>query len=310
MIVAQGLTKTYGAKTAVDGISFSVEPGRVTGFLGPNGAGKSTTMRMILGLDRPTAGSVSVNGHRYQDSRAPLREVGALLEARALHPGRSARNHLRWLAVSNGLPTTRVDDVLDLVGLESVADQRVGRFSLGMGQRLGIAVALLGSPPVVVLDEPVNGLDPEGIRWVRTLARQLAEEGRTVFISSHLMSEMALTADHLVVIGRGTVLADCSMSEFIAEHAASYVRVLSPQRGEVADLLLRHGLDVAVHDEELRVQGLDAPAIGELVGKSGLFLHELTLVRSSLEDAFMTLTADSVEYSARNAAATTAGIAR
>jgi ABC-2 type transport system ATP-binding protein len=310
MIVAQGLTKTYGAKTAVDAISFSVEPGRVTGFLGPNGAGKSTTMRMILGLDRPTAGSVSVNGHRYQDARAPLREVGALLEARALHPGRSARNHLRWLAVSNGLPTTRVDDVLELVGLESVADQRVGRFSLGMGQRLGIAVALLGSPPVVVLDEPVNGLDPEGIRWVRTLARQLAEEGRTVFISSHLMSEMALTADHLVVIGRGTVLADCSMSEFIAEHAASYVRVLSPQRGEVADLLLRHGLDVAVHDEELRVQGLDAPAIGELVGKSGLFLHELTLVRSSLEDAFMTLTADSVEYSARNAAATTAGIAR
>jgi ABC-2 type transport system ATP-binding protein len=310
MIVAQGLTKTYGAKTAVDGISFTVEPGRVTGFLGPNGAGKSTTMRMILGLDRPTAGTVTVNGHRYQDSPAPLREVGALLEARALHPGRSARNHLRWLAVSNGLPTTRVDDVLDLVGLESVADQRVGRFSLGMGQRLGIAVALLGSPPVVVLDEPVNGLDPEGIRWVRTLARQLAEEGRTVFISSHLMSEMALTADHLVVIGRGTVLADCSMSEFIAEHAASYVRVLSPQRGEVADLLLRHGLDVAVHDEELRVQGLDAPAIGELVGKSGLFLHELTLVRSSLEDAFMTLTADSVEYSARNAAATTAGIAR
>jgi ABC-2 type transport system ATP-binding protein len=310
MIVAQGLTKTYGARTAVDGISFSVEPGRVTGFLGPNGAGKSTTMRMILGLDRPTAGTVTVNGHRYQDSPAPLREVGALLEARALHPGRSARNHLRWLAVSNRLPTSRVDDVLDLVGLESVADQRVGRFSLGMGQRLGIAVALLGSPPVVVLDEPVNGLDPEGIRWVRTLARQLAEEGRTVFVSSHLMSEMALTADHLVVIGRGTVLADCSMSEFIAEHAASYVRVRSPQRGEVADLLLRHGLDVAAHDEELRVQGLDAPAIGELVGQSGLFLHELTLVRSSLEDAFMTLTADSVEYSARNAAATTAGIAR
>jgi ABC-2 type transport system ATP-binding protein len=315
VIAARGLTKTYGAKNAVDGIDFTVEPGRVTGFLGPNGAGKSTTMRMILGLDRPTAGSVTVNGRRYADSPAPLREVGALLEARALHPGRSARDHLRWLATSNAIPTRRVDDVLALVGLEGVAGQRVGKFSLGMGQRLGIAVALLGDPPVVVLDEPVNGLDPEGIRWVRTLARQLAEEGRTVFVSSHLMSEMALTADHLVVIGRGRILADCSTSEFIADHAASFVRVRSPRTGEVADLLRRHGLDVAVHeDDELRVQGLDAPAIGELVGKSGLFLHELTLVRSSLEDAFMTLTADSVEYSATTPVVagvpTTAGIAR
>ena len=239
MIVAPGLTKTYGAKPAVDGISFTVEPGRVTGFLGPNGAGKSTTMRMILGLDRPTAGSVTVNGRRYADSPAPLREVGALLEAQAVHPGRSARNHLRWLAASNGIPAERVDEVLELVGLEKVAGQRVGKFSLGMGQRLGIAVALLGDPPVVVLDEPVNGLDPEGIRWVRNLARQLAAEGRTVFVSSHLMSEMALTADHLVVIGRGKVLADCSMSEFIADHATSYVRVRSPQRGEVADVLRR-----------------------------------------------------------------------
>jgi len=310
MIVARDLTKTFGTTTAVDGISFTVEPGRVTGFLGPNGAGKSTTMRMILGLDRPTAGSVTVNGHRYQDSPAPLREVGALLEARALHPGRSARDHLRWLAVSNGIPTARVDEVLHLVGLDAVAGKRVGKFSLGMGQRLGIAVALLGDPPVVVLDEPVNGLDPEGIRWVRTLARDLAAEGRTVFISSHLMSEMALTADHLVVVGRGRILADCSMSEFIADHASSYVRVQSPQLGEVAGLLRRHGLDVAVHDEELRVQGLDAAAIGELVGKTGLLLHELTLVRSSLEDAFMTLTADSVEYSASTAAPTPAGIAR
>jgi ABC-2 type transport system ATP-binding protein len=306
MIVARSLTKTYGDKAAVDGVTFTVEPGRVTGFLGPNGAGKSTTMRMILGLDRPTAGSVTVNGRRYQDFPAPLREVGALLEARALHPGRSARDHLRWLAASNGIPRSRVDEVLGLVGIEAVADTRVGKFSLGMGQRLGIAVALLGDPPVVVLDEPVNGLDPEGIRWVRTLARQLAAEGRTVFVSSHLMSEMALTADHLVVVGRGRILADCSMSEFIAEHAASYVRVASPQRGEVAELLRRHGLDVVVHDEELHVQGLDAASIGELVGKSGLLLHELTLVRSSLEDAFMTLTADSVEY----AAAPTAGIAR
>jgi ABC-2 type transport system ATP-binding protein len=310
MICAQALTKTYGPKTAVDGISFTVEPGRVTGFLGPNGAGKSTTMRMILGLDRPTSGSVTVNGRRYVDSPAPLREVGALLEARALHPGRSARDHLRWLAVSNAIPRSRIDEVLDLVGLEAVAGQRVGTFSLGMGQRLGIAVALLGNPPVVVLDEPVNGLDPEGIRWVRNLARQLAAEGRTVFVSSHLMSEMGLTADHLIVVGRGTVLADCSMSEFIADHAASFVRVRSPQRTEVADLLRRQGLDVAVGDDELRVQGLDAAAIGELVGTNGLYLHELTLVRSSLEDAFMTLTADSVEYSAHPTSATPAGTAR
>src|SRR3954471_10330174 len=298
MIEARGLTKNFGSKVAVDGLSFTVQPGRVTGFLGPNGAGKSTTMRMVLGLDRPTAGSVTVNGHSYADSPAPLREVGALLEARALHPGRTARNHLRWLAASNGIPRKRIDEVLDLVGLEAVADQRVGRFSLGMGQRLGIAVALLGEPPVVVLDEPVNGLDPEGIRWVRTLARQLAEQGRTVLISSHLMSEMALTADHLVVIGRGRVLADCSMPEFIARHAASFVRVRSPQPADVADLLRRQGLDVVDEDDELRVQGLDPAAIGELVGKSGLYLHELTLVRSSLEDAFMTLTAGSVDYSA------------
>ncbi len=302
MIAASRLTKTYGSRTAVDGVTFTVAPGRVTGFLGPNGAGKSTTMRMIMGLDRPTAGSVTVNGHRYQDSPAPLREVGALLEARALHPGRTARDHLRWLAVSNAIPAARVDEVLDLVGLTAVAGQRVGRFSLGMGQRLGIAAALLGDPPVVVLDEPVNGLDPVGIRWVRTLARQLAAEGRTVFVSSHLMSEMALTADHLLVIGRGRILADCSMSQFIAEHASSYVRVASPQRGEVADLLRRQGLDVAVHDSELHVQGLDAAAIGELVGSHGLLLHELTLVRSSLEDAFMTLTASSVEYRAGTAA--------
>ncbi len=299
MIVARGLTKTYGTTTAVDGVDFTVEPGRVTGFLGPNGAGKSTTMRMVLGLDRPTAGSVTVNGRRYADSPAPLREVGALLEARALHPGRSARDHLRWLAASNALPARRVDDVLDLVGLTQVAGKRVGTFSLGMGQRLGIAVALLGDPPVVVLDEPVNGLDPEGIRWVRTLARQLAAEGRTVFVSSHLMSEMALTADHLLVIGRGRILADCSTQQFIADHAASYVLVRSPQQAAVAEVLVGEGLDVtAGPGGDLHVQGLDAAAVGELVGRHGLLLHELTLVRSSLEDAFMTLTADSVEYSA------------
>ncbi|MBN1091949.1 ABC transporter ATP-binding protein [Blastococcus sp. TML/M2B] len=302
MIDVSGLTKKYGAKTAVDGISFTVAPGRVTGFLGPNGAGKSTTMRMVLGLDRPTAGRVTVNGRAYRDAPAPLREVGALLEAKALHPGRSARDHLRWLAASNRIPDARVDEVLGLVGLEAVAGTRVGKFSLGMGQRLGIAVALLGDPPVVVLDEPVNGLDPEGIRWVRTLARQLAAEGRTVFVSSHLMSEMALTADHLVVIGRGRILADCSMPDFIAEHAASFVRVRTPQRGAVTDLLRAAGADVLAVDDELRVQGLDAAAVGELVAGTDLRLHELTLVRSSLEDAFMTLTASSVEYSARTGA--------
>ncbi|WP_346622347.1 ABC transporter ATP-binding protein [Blastococcus montanus] len=302
MIEARELTKRYGTRTAVDGVSFTVHPGRVTGFLGPNGAGKSTTMRMLLGLDRPSAGSITVNGRAYADYPAPLREVGALLEARALHPGRSARDHLRWMAASNGIPVRRIDEVLDMVGLTDVAGQRVGRFSLGMGQRLGIAVALLGDPPVVVLDEPVNGLDPEGIRWVRRLTRNLAAEGRTVFLSSHLMAEMALTAEHLVVIGRGRVLADCSMPDFIAEHAASYVRVRAPQQTEVADLLRRQGLDVVVQEQELRVQGLDAAAIGELIGKRGLLLHELTLVRSSLEDAFMTLTADSVEYHASTAA--------
>ena len=301
MITVDRLTKQYGPATAVDDVTFTAAPGRVTGFLGPNGAGKSTTMRMVLGLDRPTAGTVTVNGHSYADSPAPLREVGALLEARALHPGRTARNHLRWLAASNGIPRTRIDEVLDLVGLDSVADQRVGRFSLGMGQRLGIAVALLGEPPVVVLDEPVNGLDPEGIRWVRTRARELAGQGRTVLVSSHLMSEMALMADHLIVVGRGRMLADCSMAEFIADHAASYVRVRSPRPADVEALLRRAGLDVDRQGDELRVQGMDAAGIGELVGRAGLHLHELTLVRSSLEDAFMTLTADSVEYAAHPA---------
>jgi len=300
MIHAHGLTKIFGDTTAVDGIDFTVEPGRVTGFLGPNGAGKSTTMRMILGLDAPTRGTVTVNGHRYAESPAPLREIGALLDAHALHPGRSARDHLRWMAASNGIPTTRVGEVLDLVGLDSVGGRRVGKFSLGMGQRLGIAAALLGDPSVVVLDEPVNGLDPEGIRWVRSLARQLADEGRTVFVSSHLMSEMSLMADHLLVIGRGRILADCSMQEFMVDHAASYVRVQAPESSRVEALLTEKGADVTRHDGELRVQGIDAPAVGEIVAAHSLVLHELTLVRSSLEDAFMTLTADSVEYHAKS----------
>lgn len=298
-IRATHLTKRYGDVAAVDGIDFTVEPGRVTGFLGPNGAGKSTTMRMILGLDAPTAGEVTVNGHQYVDAVAPLREIGALLEAHAIHPGRSAHDHLRWLAASNKIPQRRVAEVLDLVGLDGVAKRRAGKFSLGMGQRLGIAAALLGDPPVVVLDEPVNGLDPEGIRWVRALARQLADEGRTVFVSSHLMSEMALMADHLVVIGRGRILADCSMPEFLAEHAASYVRVRGPGLVELGRLLQRSGGDVVREDDELRVTGITAADVGEAVAREGRVLHELTLVRSSLEDAFMTLTADSVEYHAR-----------
>ncbi|UPK74782.1 ABC transporter ATP-binding protein [Nocardioidaceae bacterium SCSIO 66511] len=298
MIVANALTKTYGSTRAVDSVDFTVEPGRVTGFLGPNGAGKSTTMRMILGLDRPTSGTVSVAGRRYGDLPAPLREVGALLDAHAIHPGRTARDHLRWMAASNGIPAKRIDEVLGLVGLESVADNRAGRYSLGMGQRLGIAAAMLGDPPVVVLDEPVNGLDPEGIRWVRGLMRRLADEGRTVFVSSHLMSEMALTAEHLLVIGRGQILADCSMNDFISEHAASYVRVRSPHRGRLADLLRAENCEISADGDELHVQGISAPQIGDLAGAAGVHLHELTLVRSSLEDAFMTLTADSVEYHA------------
>ena len=306
-IRARGLTKTFGSKTAVNGIDFAVEPGRVTGFLGPNGAGKSTTMRMILGLDAPTSGDVKVNGHAYSSSPVPLREIGALLEAHAVHPGRSARNHLRWLAASNGLPSARVGEVLELVGLDSVAAQRAGRFSLGMGQRLGIASAMLGDPSVLVLDEPVNGLDPEGIRWVRMFARQLADEGRTVFVSSHLMTEMALMADHLIVIGQGSILADCSMQEFMAEHAQAYVRVKTINGPAAAEVLASTGLDVGRHDTafgpELHVQGLDAAAIGELLGHRGIVLHELTPVRSSLEEAFMTLTAESVEYSAQEVAA-------
>ncbi len=302
MIHAHQLTKRYGDRVAVDGIDFTVEPGRVTGFLGPNGAGKSTTMRMVLGLDAPTSGSVTVGGRRYVDSPAPLRAIGALLEAHAIHPGRSARDHLRWLAASNGIPTTRVGEVLEEVGLEPVAGQRAGRFSLGMGQRLGIAAALLGDPPVVVLDEPVNGLDPEGIRWVRSLCRRLADEGRTVFVSSHVMSEMALMADHLIVIGRGSILADCSMPEFMAEHASAYVRVRTPDLGRTAELLDRAGAAVQRQDDALHVTGCDAATVGELAARQGVVLHELTLVRSSLEDAFMTLTADSVEFHAHSRA--------
>ncbi|MGJ9422489.1 ABC transporter ATP-binding protein [Aeromicrobium sp. CF3.5] len=296
MIHAQNLTKTFAGTTAVAGIDFVVEPGRVTGFLGPNGAGKSTTMRMLLGLDAPTSGVVTVNGRSYADSPAPLREIGALLDAHAIHPGRPARDHLRWLAASNGIAASRVGEVLQAVGLESVARHRAGTFSLGMGQRLGIAAALLGDPSVVVLDEPVNGLDPEGIRWVRQLARRLADEGRTVFVSSHLMSEMALMADHLIVIGRGRILADCSMNDFMTAHASSYVRVAAPDLAAVASALAGPDVEIVPDGHRLRVMGLDAAGVGDRVGRAGLTVHELTRVQSSLEDAFMTLTADTVEY--------------
>jgi ABC-2 type transport system ATP-binding protein len=299
MIEVENLTKRYGDKLAVDGLSFVVEPGTVTGFLGPNGAGKSTTMRMIAGLDRPTSGTVRVNGKHYAASAAPMAELGILLEARAVHTGRSARNHLLALGQTAGLSRRRVDEVIELVGLGDVAGKRVGGFSLGMGQRLGIAAALLGRPQTVVLDEPVNGLDPEGVRWVRTLLRQLADEGRTVFVSSHLMSEMAQTAARLIVLGRGRLIADSTVEQFVAQTTTSSVLVRTPQSQQLRDLLL--GPDVAVTDEagELRVTGLSAEQIGMIAWQANLPLHELATVRASLEDAFMQVTRDSVEYATR-----------
>jgi ABC-2 type transport system ATP-binding protein len=298
MIEARSLTKQYGDKTAVDGLTFTVRPGVVTGFLGPNGAGKSTTMRMIVGLDRPTAGSVTVNGRRYADLRAPLHEVGALLEARAVHTSRSAYNHLRALAATHGIPRRRVDEVIELVGLGDVARKRAGSFSLGMGQRLGIASALLGDPPTVILDEPVNGLDPEGIRWVRDLLKGLAAEGRTVFVSSHLMSEMALTADHLIVIGRGRLLADVPTREFIDASSGNSVRVRSPQVDRLAELLRGRGTATSTVDGYLQVEGVTPAEVGDLAAANGLVVHELFTQRASLEAAFMEMTGDSVEYHA------------
>lgn len=297
MIEAHGLTKDYGDKRAVDELSFTVEPGVVTGFLGPNGSGKSTTMRLILGLDRPTAGTVTVNGKLYREHAAPLHEVGALLEARSVHTGRSAYNHLRVLAQTHGIPRSRVNELIDLVGLHEVSRKRAGTFSLGMGQRLGIAAALLGDPQTVMLDEPVNGLDPEGIHWIRHLLRGLAAEGRTVFVSSHLMSEMALTADHLIVVGRGRVIADTSVEEFVRQASGNVVRVRSPQAEELRRLL--EGPDVTVVAVEpglLEVQGLSAPLIGEAAAGGGIVLHELMPQQASLEEAFMDLTRDDVEF--------------
>jgi ABC-2 type transport system ATP-binding protein len=297
LIEARDLTKRFGDKVAVDHLSFDVEPGRVTGFLGPNGAGKSTTMRLITGLDRPDGGSATIGGLAYNQLTKPLTRVGALLEARSLHPGRSARNHLLFLAQTQGVPASRADEVLDLVGLREVANKRAGGFSLGMTQRLGIAAAMLGNPPVLMLDEPVNGLDPEGIRWVRTFMQQLASEGRTIFVSSHLMSEMAVTADHLVVIGRGRLIANSSTEEFIQQSSERSVFVRTPDPARLRELISGDGGAVTDDpDGGLVVTGLPAPRIGELAASASVVLHELTPRLPSLEEAFMEMTADSVEY--------------
>jgi ABC-2 type transport system ATP-binding protein len=308
MIEVRELTKRYGEKVAVDHLSFTVEPGRVTGFLGPNGAGKSTTMRLILGLDHPTSGTATINGKAYRDLPQPLGTVGALLEAKAVHPGRSARNHLLFLAQTQGLPRSRVDEVLTLVGLRDVAGKRAGSFSLGMGQRLGIAAALLGNPEVLLLDEPVNGLDPEGVLWIRNLIKQLASENRTILVSSHLMNEMAVTADHLIVIGRGKLITESTTEDVIARSTDKSVRVRTPDPERLAKLITEAGGKAAVggttmHNEPatgngaplLTVTGLDAARVGELAASASIVLHELTPV-ASLEDAYMELTSGSLEF--------------
>ena len=299
MIEVQQLTKRYGSVLAVDSLSFTVEPGRVTGFLGPNGAGKSTTMRAMLGLDRPTSGRVLIDGRAYAELRYPLREVGALLDAKALHGGRAARAHLLGLAHSNRIPERRVDEVLDTVGLTSAADRRTEGFSLGMAQRLGVAAALLGDPPVLLLDEPVNGLDPEGILWIRGLMRRLAAEGRTVFVSSHLMSEMALTAEHLIVIGRGRLLADVSVEQFIARNSRAYILVRTPEAERMRGVLA----DAGIHTDQgpdgtLEAVGTSSEDVGELAGRHGITVYEISPRTASLEEAFMQLTADAVDHRA------------
>lgn len=297
MIEVENLSKRYGDKLAVNGLSFVVQPGIVTGFLGPNGAGKSTTMRMIAGLDEPTAGRVTVNGRDYRSAAAPMAELGVLLEAKAVHTGRSARNHLLALAQTNGISRHRVDEVIDFVGLREVAGKRVGGFSLGMGQRLGVAVALLGNPRTVVLDEPVNGLDPEGVRWMRTMLKGLAADGHTVFVSSHLMSEMAQTATRLVVVGRGRLIADTTMDDFVASAVAGSVTVRTPEAARLRDLL--QGIDITITSgpaDVLHIDGLSAERIGTIAWQERIPLFELTVRQASLEEAFMELTRDAVEY--------------
>lgn len=301
MIEVRGLTKQYGDVRAVDDLSFSVKPGIVTGFLGPNGAGKSTTMRMILGLDAPTSGEATIDGQRYRDIKNPLTKVGALIDAKAVHPNRSAANHLKWLAQSNGIPTSRVGEVLNTVGLFDVAKKKAGGFSLGMSQRLGLAAALLGDPEVLILDEPVNGLDPEGIRWVRDFLRALAAEGRTVLVSSHLLSEMSQTADELVVIGRGRLVANCSTYDFIKDHSAGSVVVRSADNEKLAQLLQKQGFEATAGvDEEdrptLTVPNLSTDQVGEIAFTGGIMVSELQQRRASLEEAFMEMTSDSVQY--------------
>jgi ABC-2 type transport system ATP-binding protein len=297
VIEARHLSKRYGSRLAVDDLSFTVRPGQVTGFLGPNGAGKSTTMRLLLGLDRPDRGHARIGGLPYRDLRFPLCAVGALLEAQAIHPGRGARNHLRCLAQTHGLPPRRVDEVIALTGLGGVARQRVGGFSLGMRQRLGIAAALLGDPQALLLDEPVNGLDPEGVLWIRTLMKQLAAEGRAVLVSSHLMNEMAVTADHLIVIGRGRLLADCPVAEFTGRYSGQRVLVRTPDAARLAGVLTREGGRAeSGADGALSITGMPAPRIAELAARAGIAVYELTPQRASLEQAFMELTADSVEF--------------
>jgi len=298
VIEVRGLTKRFGDTLAVDDLTFDVPPGVVTGFLGPNGAGKSTTMRVILGLDRPTKGSALVNGHSYAKTASPMREVGALLDAKDVHGGRSARSHLLAMAQSNGIPARRVDEVLELVGLQSVANRRIKGFSLGMSQRLGIAGTMLGNPQVLLFDEPVNGLDPEGILWIRNFMKTLAHEGRTVFVSSHLMSEMALTADHLVVIGRGRLIADVSTAEFIAGGSTNHVRVRSPQHAQLAALVEAQGIAATPVDSYLELRGITCDEVGDLAAANGITIHELFQERASLEEAFMELTRDAVEYHA------------
>ena len=299
MIEVRGLTKRYGDKVAVNDLTFGIEPGKVTGFLGPNGAGKTTTMRCILGLDYPNAGTITVDGKEYHDLDYPMREVGALLDAKAVHGGRSAYNHLLCLAQTNNLPTSRVGEVLELVGLSEVARKRSKGFSLGMSQRLGIAATMLGDPKVLMFDEPVNGLDPEGILWIRNLMKALAAEGRTVFVSSHLMSEMENTADHLIVIGRGKLIADCTMAEFIARSSGSSVRVRTPSPDQLVLAIAAEGGSAAADTEgTLLVQGMAADKVGDIAFENRIRLHELTTTRASLEEAYMEVTADSVEYHA------------
>jgi ABC-2 type transport system ATP-binding protein len=303
MIEATGLSKRYGATVAVDDLSFRVPPGQVTGFLGPNGAGKSTTMRLILGLDAPDAGMVTVNGRPYASYRRPLFEAGALLEAKAFHGGRSACNHLQCLALSNGISRQRVGAVLELVGLASVARRRAGGFSLGMAQRLGIAAALLGDPPVLMLDEPVNGLDPEGVAWVRTLLKSLAAEGRTVFLSSHLMSEMAVTADRLIIIGRGRLIAQTTVEDFLSTGSGGFVRVRSPQASALAALLTAQGATVTRQAEQtLAITGAASDVVGELAKANGFTLTELSAHQATLEERYMELTRDSTDYHAADGA--------